>query len=524
MLHFTKNALGASVLFVLFVSSILFLSSCSDDDPVKDTTSPEVSVSGLDDGATVWNTVSLSITASDDSGVDSVKLYIDGKVSASLTQTPYDLTWDSNTVTDGSHTAKVVVIDKSGNASEKEISFTVSNTLLNFTIPSNQLVTTGSNTERGFVFLSDENGKVLASTEYENGKSYQLKNADFSGTTFFLTEIFVVTGSTRTSSRLWTWSQIERGKNWIFFRNTNAITKTYAGNANLTLKNAADNYYYNLYANGEVTSDYSTTSATIKLLKSPSKLLVTKFSYDDSATPTYGLYSGIQVGTNQVNLALVSTPLTKATITNPAGTYSSSIDIFGLTASNNFDEVYRLGGGSSGNGTTLDYYYPGTAFPMYYWDFYYESPDIYYQQAGSATSFAVSDVTGDVTSSFSDNKITYTASGDFDFLTLASEGEYSSWYYILPKGTSQSIPKLEIPAILSAYTFPTLSADYTYSIYNMGEITTYDDLKTFVRQSTYSVDELFDLGKEYKQKAFRKTSSGGRTAHPRTPLTLKARR
>jgi hypothetical protein len=497
---------GATCLALLAAA---FLNSCSDDDATQDTISPEASITSLDNNATVWNTVSLSVTASDNDGVDSVKLYIDGTLNSSITQTPYDFSWNSNTVSDGTHTVKVVVVDKAGNKTVKEISITVSNVLVSLTIPSTQLQT-DEGVERGFIFLSDENGKVIASTEYENGKSYTLKSSDFNGNKFYLTEVYVRTTSEGSRSRLWTWTQIERGKNWVFIRSTHPETTPYVGDASITYTNALDNGYYNFVSNGGSIMP-SASPATIKLGKNPSKLLVIRREYDDSTEPKYGLYSNIQVGANTINLKQVSTTSTKATLTVPEGATTTHLDIYGLAVSDSYDEIYNLPAGNSTKGTTMSYYYPGSAFPMYYRYFYYETDGVYYQKASNETSFSIAQISNEVAVSFADSKLTYSASGDFDFFTLSYDTESSSWYYILPKGASQTLPTLEIPGILSSYSFPAMAATNSYSVYDMGELSSYDDLITFVRQSTYSIDELFDIGKNYQTQSIRSSGSGGRT-------------
>lgn len=485
-----------------------FFNSCSDDDDARDTILPEASITNLDNNATVWNKVSLSVSASDNDGVDSVKLYIDGTLDSTITQTPYDFSWDSNTVSDGTHTVKVVVVDKAGNKTVKEISITVSNVLVSLTIPSTQLRTDRG--ERGFIFLSDEKGKVIASTEYENGKSYTLKSSDFNGSKFYLTEANVRTNSEGSTSSLWTWAQIERGKNWVFVRSTHPEITPYVGDASITYTNASDNGYYYFISNGGSTSP-DASPATIKLGKNPSKLLAMYYEYGGKTDPQYGLYSNIKVGDNTINLEQVNTAVTKATLTVPEDATATHLDIYGLAVKDSYDEIYRLPGGNT-NGTTMSYYYPGNAFPMYYRYFYYETDGVYYQKASNESSFSIAEIPNEVAVSFTDSKLTYSSNGDFDFFTLSYYTEISSWDYVLPKGTNQTLPTLEIPGILSSYSLPTMTATDSYSVYEMEELSSYDDLIAFVRKSTYSIDELFDTGKNYETTSIRGSYSGGRTS------------
>jgi hypothetical protein len=83
---------------------------------IADTTAPAVSLSAPADGSVSGN-VALAATASDAVGVASVQFRVDGQsVGAPDTTSPYQLTWDSKTVSDAQHTITAVARDASGNA------------------------------------------------------------------------------------------------------------------------------------------------------------------------------------------------------------------------------------------------------------------------------------------------------------------------------------------------------------------------------------------------------------------------
>ena len=86
---------------------------------VEDVTPPTVGLTFPNSGDTVSGSVTLSATASDDYGVTQVTFYIDG-VSAgnglpSLTAGPWNMIWNSTSVTDGSHSLEVRAWDAMGN-------------------------------------------------------------------------------------------------------------------------------------------------------------------------------------------------------------------------------------------------------------------------------------------------------------------------------------------------------------------------------------------------------------------------
>ena len=94
-----------------------------------DTTPPTVSISSPAAGATVTGTVSLAATASDNSGVNSVKWYVDNvEVASDSGGAPWTAPWDSSTVADGSHNLIAKAFDAAGNVgTSSTITFSVVN-------------------------------------------------------------------------------------------------------------------------------------------------------------------------------------------------------------------------------------------------------------------------------------------------------------------------------------------------------------------------------------------------------------
>ena len=94
-----------------------------------DTTAPTVSISAPAAGATVSATVSVTANASDNVGVASVQFQLDGANAGALdTTTPYSYSWNTTTVSNGSHTLRAIAKDAAGNATTSAaVSVTVSN-------------------------------------------------------------------------------------------------------------------------------------------------------------------------------------------------------------------------------------------------------------------------------------------------------------------------------------------------------------------------------------------------------------
>lgn len=95
-----------------------------------DTTPPSGSITAPASGATIsGSTVSLTASATDNVGVASVQFRVDGTNTGTAdTTSPYSITWNSNVVSNGSHTISAVITDTSGNTyTTSGVTVTVSN-------------------------------------------------------------------------------------------------------------------------------------------------------------------------------------------------------------------------------------------------------------------------------------------------------------------------------------------------------------------------------------------------------------
>lgn len=519
-----KKVLSTSVVFALFASLVLF-SSCGgdDDDVTPDTTAPEVTIEGLTNDAAVNGTVAVSLD-SDENDLDKVEIYVDGTLVTTLTGSPFQYTWDSNTVQDGTHTIKVVAYDKSGNKTEQQVSVAVSNMLVSFSIAANQLETEEDYKERGFVFLSDENGKVIASTEYENGKSYTLKNAEFKGEKFFLSEVVVRTGTESDRSRIITFPQVERGKSWkLSFEHDE--DETFVGEATLNFTNLANGYAYYVESNGDQAfPDEYHLSEVVKLRKNPSLLYVEKQDQWATQTPTYRLFTNITTGASYtINLNTITTPVTETTVELPDDAYYAQVEVRAFAEAGVYENAFRLGSFGS-SGSQLKYHYPGTAFPSYYSQIELEADEFFYSRGNTEKMFEVKYLENDVTFDYSNGKLTYSAVGDFDFVAaILGYDEEQMWAFVLPEGTNQIVPKLELPQSLSGFQFAEFALPIHYTVDEFASINSYNELKDFIRSSEYSIDELFEDGMNYIEMSYENSSEGGRVGKKQKPASLRRR-
>jgi hypothetical protein len=118
----TKNAASSDYVVVVDAFDII--------NPAPDSGAPTISITSPTGGATVFGTVPINATASDDTGVASVAFFVDGtQVGATDTVSPYSVSWDTRTVSDGSHTLTAIARDAAGNSTASApVSVIVSNT------------------------------------------------------------------------------------------------------------------------------------------------------------------------------------------------------------------------------------------------------------------------------------------------------------------------------------------------------------------------------------------------------------
>jgi thermitase len=101
-----------------------------------DTQPPAVAIGAPAAGTTVSASTTIQVSASDNVGVASVSVYVDGALFATLLASPYSCVWNTTTAANGSHTIMATARDAAGNSSSTSITVTVSNASTDITPPS----------------------------------------------------------------------------------------------------------------------------------------------------------------------------------------------------------------------------------------------------------------------------------------------------------------------------------------------------------------------------------------------------
>lgn len=95
-----------------------------------DRTPPTVSITSPTNGSAVLGSVSISVSASDNVGVNSVSVSVDGTTLGTITTAPYTFSWNSSTALSGSHTITATAKDAAQNFTNTSISVTINSTVI----------------------------------------------------------------------------------------------------------------------------------------------------------------------------------------------------------------------------------------------------------------------------------------------------------------------------------------------------------------------------------------------------------
>jgi hypothetical protein len=91
------------------------------DDP------PSVSITDPPDGSEITGSVTISADATDDDGISKVDFYVDSNLVGSDNTTPYEILWDTLTVSDGTHIIRATAVDTASLTSSDSVNVTIDN-------------------------------------------------------------------------------------------------------------------------------------------------------------------------------------------------------------------------------------------------------------------------------------------------------------------------------------------------------------------------------------------------------------
>jgi hypothetical protein len=482
-----------STLVIASVLSVVALSSCRDDETKPtDSAAPSVTVTTTATSTTVWNTVGLKIEATDNTGIKSIELKIDNVSVGTATTSPYEFQWDTQAAADGEHTIVGIAKDEAGNEKSMEIKLTVQNILLEASIPEDFLSVDRESQyqQRGFIFLSDNEGKVIVAEEFENGDEIKLKAPAFNGNEFTVTQ--AQTRYSDSEFNLTTTAKVSRGK-WVMeYHGYYGENQNPAGEAELAIANVDDAYQYMLVTNGGSRSigfEDFTISATLQV--NPSKLFIYRRNYE-TGEETYDIIPSIVIGnTNtEVDLSLAVKEFTHEVKNVPNDFPYVDVSYNGLRTSGTNTEIYNgLGSYSSQEGGTINTRYPADAFPDYFSGTYFQGEGPWVGYNRSKKPYDLVPLAATVEASVSGNTLTVTTTGNFDCYTIYTEVLYQTWKFYGNKNTTEIIIP-ELPQILKDVSRDLTEAWINPMVYDYKDFDGYDGLLTYVKESDLGYYEL----------------------------------
>jgi Subtilase family/Bacterial Ig domain/Fervidolysin N-terminal prodomain len=96
-------------------SLVATIGTAPEPEPEPDITDPLVSIASPDEGSTVSSSITVSVSATDNVGVETVELYIDGALFGTSATEPHNFYWNTNGLPNGYYELSAIAYDTSGN-------------------------------------------------------------------------------------------------------------------------------------------------------------------------------------------------------------------------------------------------------------------------------------------------------------------------------------------------------------------------------------------------------------------------
>ncbi len=156
--------------FFVVLTFILLLWNCQKTNE-PDATPPTVSITSPANNATVRDTVTIKVSATDNEGIKEVNFLVDGMSIGKVTKEPYQIDWNTKDFSNGSHTLICKATDNSNNTAQSEkVTVTVNNYLFKATFINNWLL----EGEKGILIISDKDGNILGQKTWTGNDSFEI--------------------------------------------------------------------------------------------------------------------------------------------------------------------------------------------------------------------------------------------------------------------------------------------------------------------------------------------------------------
>src|SRR5258706_2494137 len=476
----------------------------------------------LKEDAVLWNTVSIELSASDPAGIDKIEVYAGADLLTTLRASPYVVSWNTRDRNDGNYILRAVSTNINGVQKSTTLSVSVRNILISLVVPADQL-SSSNGVDRGFLSLSDRDGKTVVAVEYKNGDTVNIAGPeDFSDRFFTLSEVY--TGST-TYLQVVSFQEVPRGK-WTLTRDNRS--SPVVGNMTINFTGSGVDEYYISTNGGHQFYNKGDSLTTLSLTKSPSKLFVREAT---KGVNHYKIINDLSTGPHSVSLSDVILALDKVNVTVPdPNVQSASMVVYGFPSLNQYSEYYRLGQFFYNDVDDFTMEYPSSEFPVFGSNSHYRDNTLIIDTFNPTALFDFAPIRAEVTfkqiEKFAAQVTTY---GDFVMNAVGwaysdlSSGSQLSWTLIGPNGRNQTVKLPELPTLISsAVPQVTLSnAEFLddVEVVNYGIASDYDSYLKYVSEQGYNAP--FQFGNKWKEQLFYESRSTGGRINSAEPKTLR---
>lgn len=522
--------------YIFLALAIIYGCGKEDATPVApDATKPVITiVSPSDPSKPLRATVTVKAEATDDSGLAMVEVFVDGSSIASATSSPVEASWDTRTVTDGSHEIKIIAEDTEGNKEEKTITVQVTNTLFTFQIGKyfNSFVDP-------WIFVSDESGLVFGTQQVKNEETITIDTPEgFSPDKSYSLHIVQYSlqdygDATDKFYDLESYTNMKPGS--YLFAYPQRTYPEIVGTHNLFVTGNPENYWQSgVISTDARTGFYPDVIPILDPYVIPIQADLTK----SSADVVYFLLVQDDENNNRNNSPLIyrdedamdgeeaivafadmsTMDFLPVSFTDADWSSYSLMHVFEGGDYNNIDFLYSQGNTVTPN--ELRVYNPEILFPEWITELRYKSGDVTYsyEKVGSEINTTFKKLNGDISSfSSSGNSVEYTATGNITYVK-ANAFEYESdgpntvvhsWLVYAPGDSKGEILIPDFPSEIKEK-YP----DLTRSAFVFDSFTLYD-IKGISDYNEWTSLRLSDKSRYTKQKEILGltrsfASSGGR--------------
>ncbi len=495
---------------------ILLVISCKKDSEIV----PDIFFENLKDNAVVWNTISLELGVPDPSRIDRIEVFIGADLLVTLHQPPYSLSWNTREKEDGTYVLQATRTDHQGLQISTSLTITVRNLLLSVIVPPDQLSTTNG-IQRGFLFLSDRDGKTIVSTEYMNSDTVKIPAPqDFQDGIFTLNEAYTSNGS---YLQVVSFQEVPRGK-WTLAIDRKANPAV--GDITLNFTVPAEDTYYISCNGGYQFLNKDEDLVKLNLSKSPSKLFIREVG---RPVNYYKIMDDLSPGPHDVSLSDVTHSLSKVKATVLfSSVQTARVTLYGFPIANQFDEYYELGQFFYHDGD-FDVAYPGTDFPVYGSNSHYRNSLLIMDAFHPDKLFDFTPLQAEVnfreTEKFTVAVATY---GDFETYAIGwgyndnQQGSELSWTMIGANGRNQTVKLPELPSTIgSAVPKVSLGSAYFFNSLQVANYGISDDYASYLEFiSAHGYSAPFRFGNAWKEQLFFGSGTTGGRNDQLEPLPL----